>query len=462
MNSSELLTIFESLPEIELFRDCAERSHMSFGLTGSVLRNIVLAKTGRREQFDTLYSFVDAFGDIDIIISDETHQGCLAQALFTSVPFADCHSWDFRTESEAARASTRHGLVAADLLILWFDEKRGLSLRTLGQDVEAILDRPLQPQRTIAQVVARADTPFQFLQTIKYARIGLEFLEQDAPAEREFYKLIDGWQKSLQFLNLPSSPPLWRGIIPRLEIELAQLLLDTANWSTACAFVNRVGSVVPREWHKESRALGMLLRPELERSTRIGASLYRSRPRARWRFSVITEDSGEEEARISHQSRIPWTGLELSGTNPPSCCRYADFEEGIAVIAWRNSSPNRTLEDERLEPKEYGLVAGPATPAQREVDLSNVDNLIPISGYTRRGRSITVRIDPAYLKLVTAGRQSRFLIGLVPVSSFEDSESSKQTEPRGLNPESEKRRRREAAETKKKKKPAEGATRSDV
>jgi len=453
MNSTDLLAILESLPEIQLFLDCAERLHIRFGLTGGVLRNIVLAGTQGKERFASLYSFVDAFGDIDIIVSDETHQGCLTQALFTSVPFADCHFWDFRTESEAARASTRHGLVAADLLILWIGaEKRDLSLGTLRSDVSTILDRPMQPQRTLAQPVARADTPLQLLQAIKYARIRLMFLEQAAPAEGELYNLIDGLQEPLQSVKLPSRPPLWRGIVSRLEIELAHLLLDSTSWPTACAFVNRVGSVVPREWRSDAGALGMLLRPELERSTRIGASLYRPRPRANLRFSVITEGSDEQQASISHQSRIPWTHLELSGISQPTCCRYADFEEGIAVIAWRNSSPEGTLGDEALEPKEYGLVASPATPGQRTLDPTDVDNLIPISGYTRRGRSIAVRIDPAYLRLVTAGRRSRFLIGLVPISSSEETESSKRTEPRWLDPESQRRRENEATEAKKKKK----------
>jgi hypothetical protein len=182
MNSIDLLAILESLPEIQLFLDCAERLHLRFGLTGGVLRNIVLARNQGKETFVSLYSFVDSFGDIDIIVSDETHQGCLAQALFTSVPFADCHFWDFRTESEAARASTRHSLVAADLLILWIGaEKRDLSLGTLGSDVSTILDQPMQPQRTIAQPVAGADTQLQLLQAIKYARIDLCFSNRPRP-----------------------------------------------------------------------------------------------------------------------------------------------------------------------------------------------------------------------------------------------------------------------------------------
>jgi hypothetical protein len=165
------------------------------------------------------------------------------------------------------------------------------------------------------------------------------FLEQAAPAEGELYNLIDGLREPLQSLKLPARPPLWRGIVSRLEIELALLLLDTASWSRACAFLNHLGSMVPSDWRSEAGALGTILRPELESSTRIGATLYRPRPRANLRFSVITEGSGEQPASISHQSRIPWTRLELSGINQPTCCRYADFEEGIAVIASRNSSP---------------------------------------------------------------------------------------------------------------------------
>ena len=456
MNSSELLAILETLPEIQLFLDCAERLNLRFGLTGGVLRNIVLAGTSGRTAFDSLYSFVDPFGDIDVIALHEMQQGRLAQALFAAVPFADCHSWDFQTESAATRAAVGHGLVAADWLILWIDgEKRDLSLGTFRSDVGSILDRPLQPQRTLTPPFVSADAPFHLLQAIKYARMQLGFLEQAAPNEGELYSIIDGLREPLQSSGLARRPPLWRGIVSRLEAEMTQLLLDAASWSRACAFLNRLGTVVPRDWLGGAGALGTILRPELERNTRIGATLYSPRPRAAFRLSIVTEGSGEDQPSVSHDSRIPWTGLELSGINQPTCCRYADFEEGVAVIAWRNSSPEGTLRDETLEPKEYGLVAGPATPGQRALDPADVDNLIPISGYTRKGRSIAVRIDPAYLRLVTAGRQSRFLVGLVPISSSEETEADKRTNPRWLKPESERRRENEVTKPKRKKRISE-------
>jgi hypothetical protein len=456
MNSTDLLAILESLPEIQLFLDCAERLGLRFGLTGGVLRNIVLGATYGRKAFDSLYSFADPFGDIDVIALDEMRQGQLAQALFAMVPFADCHPWDFRTEAAAARSAVGHGLVAADWLILWIDgKKRDLSLGTFRSDVGAVLNRPLQPQRAVTSRFGSANAPFELLQAIKYARIQLRSLEQDAPNEGEWYSFIDGLREPLQSSGLARRPPLWRGILSRLEIEMTQLLLDAASWSGACVFLNRLGTVIPRDWLGGPGALGTILRPELERSTRIGATLYRPRPRAALRLSLVTEGYGENQPSVSHESRIPWTGLELSGISQPTCCRYADFEEGIAVIAWRDSSPEGTHRDENLEPKEYGLVAGPATPGQRALDPTDVDNLIPISGYTRKGRSIAVRIDPAYLRLVTADRQSRFLIGLVPISSSEETESGRRTEPRRLDPESERRGENEATEPKRKKRTRE-------
>src|SRR5439155_1345208 len=161
-----------------------------------------------------------------------------------------------------------HGLVAADWLILWIDgEKRELSLDAFGSDVDTILDQPLQPQRFVAQQVVSANAPFRLLQAVKYARIQLMPLEQAATTEAELFDLIDGLREPLEARGLARRPPLWRGIIPRLEIEMAELLLDAANWSRACALSNRLSNAVPRDWLAQPGALRTILQPELERYT---------------------------------------------------------------------------------------------------------------------------------------------------------------------------------------------------
>jgi len=48
---------------------CAHRFGLSVGLTGGVVRNIVVADSKTASEDNSLYDFVDPFGDIDIVFA---------------------------------------------------------------------------------------------------------------------------------------------------------------------------------------------------------------------------------------------------------------------------------------------------------------------------------------------------------------------------------------------------------
>src|SRR6266851_3849504 len=140
MKAAELLEIFNSFPEIQILRDCSHRLRAGLGLRGGVLRNVMMSEGLPTARYDSLYNFVDPFGDIDIVLPNEMDQNRLVRTLFAEVPFADCHLWDFQTQRSAEQVAIRSGTVAADRLILWIDWiDAKLSLGAIGSDVETIL-----------------------------------------------------------------------------------------------------------------------------------------------------------------------------------------------------------------------------------------------------------------------------------------------------------------------------------
>jgi hypothetical protein len=179
------------------------------------------------------------------------------------------------------------------------------------------------------------------------------YVSRTGRARRRFIQPDRHLAGTFAILEVAPWPPLWRGIISRLEIELAQLLLDTTSWPRACAFVNRLGNVVPRDWRGDVGELGMLLRPGLERSARIGASLYRPGPRANLRFSVIFEGSGVQPASISRQSRISSVAQDtnhsliwqpaLGMLNPPRSSLIFDGAPPVSMNS-RNSGQKQSHE----------------------------------------------------------------------------------------------------------------------
>lgn len=439
MKAKQWIEILSFLPEIEALLECAHRSGVRFGLCGGVLRNLLLSEGQNYGNYESLYNFVDPFGDIDLVFLSELDQNSLARLLYQAVPFADCHSWDFQTAAFAKEAALRNGLVSADRLVLWFDglEEPRLSFGSFEGDVDEHLATPLKLQKTFKFGPERGNPVGRFLEFIKYMRIQLQAPGRERTRQMEFGDYLGHLGELLRTWNPQRRQSLWRGRISRAEIELGQLILNAANWPETLRYLRQLRESVSGEWMRTSEALVTMLGTNLESAARLGMALYRPRARASYRFEVNTSQSEEETARDAFRSRIPWTRLTLRNARESSCCPYSDFEEGIGVIAWRNSGGGGTRQDEDLQVRDYGVVVRPVISSRELPDVFGEDDLIPMSGYTRKGRSIAIRLDTAYLKLITGGRYSTFLVGLLPISNSEEIEGPTPRNPRALSPEGE-------------------------
>jgi len=436
VNANQWIEVLSSLPEIQALLECGHRSGVRFGLRGSVIRNLVLSEGQDFGKYDSLYDFVDAFGDIDVVALNESDQNSLARILYQTVPFADFHIWDFGLAREAEKTAIRRGVVAADQLVLWFDGRGDERLR-LGAFEGSVADILGDPSRLRRGLNLRADTGNaigDLLQAVKAARVQLQVVGKPRTSAREFGDELGHLGERLRSWTPGRRQSLWRGRVSRLEIELAQLILNAADWPQTLKFLGQMKDSISGEWLSGSEPLGMMLSGNPERSARLGMALYRPQAGASYRFEVTTSAAEEEATSNQFRSRIPWTRLTLQNPKESSCCPYSDFEEGIGVIAWRSSGGERTRKDQELRAQDYGVVGRPAVGARQNVSGFDDDHLIPMSGYTRKGRSIAIRLDPAYLKLITGGRYSTFLVGLLPTSSAGDVEVFKPRHPSTSGP----------------------------
>lgn len=459
MKPSTLREIFESLPEIQALLQCARRLRVRIGLRGGVVRNMLLSEGAEPARYDSFYDFVDPFGDIDLVIAGDAEESVFVRALFADVPFADCHVWHFQTAEDGAMAARREASVAADALTVWFDGREDASnairLDATELDVERILEEPSNPIRAMTLTVELS--PATIARFIKFTRIQLQ-LESSARALIEPLAFFaDRFRRLVRERQRPLSPRSTR----EAEIELAEVFMTAPDWRQAIAVQGQLTEIFLGDWLQENSLLRQMLTVRPAVNARIGAALYKPSATDPLRFEFTTAEGEEVGVGEADRSHIPWTRLQLKNRNEGTCCLYSDFEDGIAVIAWRNTEAEATKRDQRLSEEEYGLVAYPIPPAQSMKEVLRRNRQIPMLGYLRKGRSIVTRLDPAYLKVITGGRFSTFMVGLVsvpavggvetpatnpPIASAPEGEVAGKGEPReeerSLNKEEERKKRR--------------------
>jgi hypothetical protein len=427
-----LLKLLESLPEIRALMRCANRFKVPVGLCGGVLRNILVADPNASSDDTSLFDFVDPFGDIDLVFQGETADAVFLEALLAEIADADAHVWDPQTIEDRNRVATRPGVVAADKLIAWFKglpgQDRAIEIEAVGADVQRILDGPLAVE---VVPVTHQNLASEIGHVIKFARIQLNLVEGPRRLIEPFAALAARFRSP----DATDQPKLTRRRSFQIELELAQLFLTVPQWNDARTVQRQLRDLVPENWIPEQSRLREILSFESLQDLRIGAAVYRPSARLPLQLDFFTSDRADDASSGMGQNRIPFAKLRLDNREERGCCPYVDFEDGIASVAWRHTNPEITRGDQRLEPSEYGLVSYPVSPGQTPDDARTRNRRIPMLGYLRRGRSIVVRIDPAYLKLATGRRFSTFVVGLVSIAVAEGENLPPVVPPPSVEPE---------------------------
>jgi hypothetical protein len=211
------------------------------------------------------------------------------------------------------------------------------------------------------------------------------------------------------------------------------------NWSDAKLVQNQLRELIPNSWLPERGGLRTLLAFAPREDVRVGAALYRPAAHKALRLDFFTSEPADEASSGMGHNSVPFTKLQFDNREERRCCPYVDFEDGMASIAWRHTNPEVTRGDQHLEPGEYGLISFPVLPRQSPDEARARNRRIPMLGYLRRGRSIVIRFDPAYLKLATGRRFSTFVVGLVSIAVADGETLPPPIPPQSAEPEGQER-----------------------
>jgi len=427
-----LVNLLQSLPEIRALMRCAHRYKVRVGLSGGVLRNILIADPNTIFDDRSLFDFVDPFGDIDLVFHGGTNDGVFIQALLSEIADADSHVWDPQTPEARKRIAKCPGAVAADRLIAWFKglpgEDGAVEIEAVVGDVKRLLDGPLAIEVGLA---IQENPASQIRQLIKFARLQLNLHD----GQRRLIEPFAALESQIRQSARSEQTALTKGHSFRIELELAQLFMTMPIWTDARAVQNQLRDLIPKAWLPERSNLARILSFESRKDVRVGAALYRPSSRKPLKLDFFSSDPGDDSSSGIGQNRVPFTRLRLDNRDERACCPYNDFEDGIASVAWRHTNPEITRGDQQLESSEYGLVSFPVLPGQSPEDARQQNRRIPMLGYLRRGRSIVIRFDPAYLKLATAREFSTFVIGLVSIAVADGENLPPTVPPQSTEPE---------------------------
>jgi hypothetical protein len=191
--------------------------------------------------------------------------------------------------------------------------------------------------------------------------------------------------------------------------------MTAPEWGEIELIRRQLRDVLVGRWLSERAALHRMLMFQPAIEGRVGAILYKPSARSPLKLEFTTSESQEDNSNLSP---IPWTTFILDNRAERPCCPYVDFEDGIAVVAWRHTTNEGTRKDQTLLEADFGLLAYPIAATQSPIEVLKRNRRIPMLGFVRKGRSIVTRFDPAYLRMITGGRHATFIVGLVSVPAI--------------------------------------------
>lgn len=419
----EVLEVLPEIPDIRVLQTCALRKRMRFGIYGGVIRNLLLNFYAWRESEPSVYTLIDPFADIDVLVEDQEDWPLLWEAIAAALPFAGFYRWEPQLSNIAKHSVFE--MIPVDRFVLWIDGREGerasLSFDGIGIDVvQAWQDhiKNRHPNPFPEEWIRREDRPSLILTLVKLLRYQYQYPRES----RHLFADIDTYAfPVLDILNKPFErmpPTAWASFRDRLELAVLDALFTTRLWKDTLESLSEIRKFLPDSLVRSSRLLQSALEATevLSQIDEIGASVYRPTPRAKPRKQLVRGGGSEQTIGGRPPSAIPWTQLSVSDPEPPGCCRYRDFRFGAGVIAWRQpQNPSPLLSPNATQ--DYGAVAFIRTELGYSIpDLESESLAIPLPGLPQLAHVIVLRVDHGYVRSV-AGRDLSFEVGLVKMES---------------------------------------------
>jgi hypothetical protein len=302
-------------------------------------------------------------------------------------------------------------------LIVWHDgktkteEPARIELDGLGEDPESILGSAAAiPEFDIADKHYAVMGPLNYIvDKLRFGRYILQFPNQFKIAARDIVE-AGNWQESLsRKLIREKLSPVDRF---RFETALLDIIANAESSNDLLEFLLMFSELMPSSLHDQSSVLNIVSQRMTSGPSSIGALVYSAGPNSRTTAEVLSRRGGATK-RDGIESLIPWTPMWSIRNGFGECCRHQDFQNGVAVLSWRSMRNNKAFID--IQEADYALAAqitGARPYGRGPKDVKR--QILPLPGFVRRGPSVTVRMDHAFLSAFLHN-DVNFFLGLVRI-----------------------------------------------
>lgn len=406
----DIFTLVQSLPRIPELRalaGCAARARLKFALRGGVLRNLYIRFHEWENREPSLFEFVDALSDIDLIVINEGDWAQLQRMLVASIPFAGFHRWEARTLSWVEGVQSDFEMVPVDRFVLWIDGTDGreglLHWDAIGIDVREAMARYEQrryPESLPTQWLLRDDRAQMLLAYLKLARYALQYDPGRAPVDRAWLmqhveRVANAWLARRRDGPAEATDPQF---LHRVEMSVADILFNSLDWEEAIQLIRSMQPLLAHVSASSEFLTRALLAEDALSSPFVGVTYYRSTVGGDLQLRMTSSQQTDDAPEQGPGTIIPWTPMGVSGQSADhDCCRYVDFRYGPATILWRRVRPPDSFQD-AADAGDYGAVArvNLATPYGHPDRIEN-DIFLPLPGILRTGAALSLRVDHGYI-----------------------------------------------------------------
>ena len=399
-SQDEFVASLVQYPLVQILSTCAQRLKLRFALRGGVLRNHLLTLASGDEPPETLYDYVDPFSDVNLVLNDLDDWPSLAKAISESVPYSGFHRWEVISEEALRRTSKRFAFIAPDRLMIWLDGTRGkatqLSIAGLDIDPEETIRYPNLFWRSLAEKPTLAPPFTHILDLLRLARYALAFPR--VKSELDLSKFLQDISVISRIAHFGRQTVVDSSDLRRLEVALLDLLFTAHDWDIASSFAKATVAAIPHQWYESAGLLRTLAEGDaLSAGAGIGALLYKEGPKSSRSTQLFTDSVAPPPELGNTKSLIPWVRINSYGHTPDNCCNYRDFENGVATVAWRTKTSDRTLA--QISPKQIAVMAAIEPLTQHEsAAFRHGPAMLPLPGFVHKGQSFTVRVDHGFVR----------------------------------------------------------------
>jgi hypothetical protein len=402
----EFLDFVREMPEVRVLETCARRCGLRFGIRGGIVRSLVFSFSPH-SQNASVYDFVDAFSDIDVVVERESDWPLLEQAIISSLPFAGFHRWEVATHDEVQERAKSYVLFPLDRLILWIEPKAPPLIRLEGvlSDLESALGAPSVDPDLSSELGSPEDLIERLLTFLRFVRYYSQY-----PAHRREYTPDSMWRQFDISARIGEHQRTLSNLdLRRIELAILHALFNCTNLRETQTSLSLILQVLPERWHEASQVIRTLAQQRFADAPLIGAAVYLPKSSSHVRTRLDTHRAGPFPGMAGGPSSIiPWTRLSVTNEGD-GCCRYRDFRLGPAVIAWRGQQFQALTTE---EPQAFGTVIQERSAHGYKGGTARSGAVMPIPGFIQNGNSLVLRFDHAYVGSM-ASRNLQFYVGLV-------------------------------------------------